>query len=102
MLSSEAPTTGDKFKVPKWTGKPPNGSHLDVSKAGQLIQKLLIDEKGCYKFGRNAAECDFLVEHNSASRVHALLLFHKVLSRFALVDLESLCCFNLGGQVRGQ
>lgn len=50
---------------------------------------MLVDEKGFYYFGRNPTQCDFLVEHASCSRVHAILLYHKLLKKFALVDLQS-------------
>ncbi|CAD5209623.1 unnamed protein product [Bursaphelenchus xylophilus] len=79
----------ETYKVPSWAGKPPQGSHLDVQKDERVIQKLLIDEKGSYYFGRNPNQCDFTIEHASASRVHAVLLYHKVLSKFSIVDLES-------------
>ena len=42
------------YDIPSWAGKPPTGLHLDVTKDGKLIQKLMIDEKRCYLFGRNA------------------------------------------------
>uniref|UniRef100_A0A914HAM8 FHA domain-containing protein n=1 Tax=Globodera rostochiensis TaxID=31243 RepID=A0A914HAM8_GLORO len=79
----------DLFPLPSWLARPPKGSHLDVLKGEKLMQKLLIDEKGHYYFGRNPSDCDFLSEHASCSRVHAVLLYHKLLKRFALVDLES-------------
>ncbi|KAL3116051.1 hypothetical protein niasHT_007351 [Heterodera trifolii] len=79
----------DLFPLPNWIARPPKGSHLDVLKGEKLIQKLLVDEKGFYYFGRNPSDCDFLSEHASCSRVHAILLYHKQLKRFALVDLES-------------
>ncbi|VDM71668.1 unnamed protein product [Strongylus vulgaris] len=78
-----------KFAVPEWATRPPAGSHLDVCKGDQLIQKLMIDEKPAYYFGRNPKQVDFAVEHASCSRVHALLMYHGVLKRFALVDMES-------------
>ncbi|KAL6732411.1 hypothetical protein Aduo_003173 [Ancylostoma duodenale] len=78
-----------KFAVPNWASRPPAGSHLDVCKGDQLIQKLMIDEKPAYYFGRNPKQVDFAVEHASCSRIHALLLYHGVLKRFALVDMES-------------
>ncbi|VDO24024.1 unnamed protein product [Haemonchus placei] len=79
-----------KFVVPDWASRPPPGSHLDVCKGDQLIQKLMVDEKRAYYFGRNPKQVDFAVEHASCSRVHALLLYHGVLNRFALVDMESI------------
>ncbi|XP_039285240.1 nuclear inhibitor of protein phosphatase 1 [Nilaparvata lugens] len=77
------------YDVPKWAGKPPVGFHLDVMKGDKLIQKLMLDEKKCYLFGRNPQMCDFCVDHQSCSRVHAALVYHKVLNRTFLVDLGS-------------
>ena len=70
-------------------GKPATGLHLDVLKDGKLIQKLMIDEKKCYLFGRNPQMNDFCIDHNSCSRVHSALVYHKNLSRAFLVDLGS-------------
>jgi nuclear inhibitor of protein phosphatase 1 len=78
------------YEVPSWTGKPNiSGLHLDVTKEGKLIQKVLVDEKKYYFFGRNPTMNDICVDHSSCSRVHAVLLFHKILERFFLVDLGS-------------
>ncbi|XP_028966649.1 nuclear inhibitor of protein phosphatase 1 [Galendromus occidentalis] len=77
------------YDPPSWAGKPPIGLHLDVTKEEKFIQKLMIDEKKCYLFGRNADICDFPVEHQSCSRVHAALVYHKHLDRAFLVDLGS-------------
>lgn len=49
----------------------------------------MVDEKRAYFFGRNPKQCDFVVEHASCSRVHAVLIYHKFLQRFALVDMNS-------------
>lgn len=78
-----------KFKIPNWAVKPPDGAHLDVYKGDALIQKLLIDDKKAYYFGRNNKQVDFAVEHASCSRVHALLLYHGLLKRFAVIDMDS-------------
>lgn len=77
------------YKIPSWASKPPTGYHLDVTKDEKLIQKLMIDEKGYYLFGRNSQLNDFTVDHSSCSRVHAALLYHKHLARFFLVDCGS-------------
>lgn len=77
------------YDVPKWAGKPPVGLHLDVLKDGKLIQKLMVDEKKCYLFGRNPQLNDFCIDHASCSRVHSALVFHKHLNRAFLVDLGS-------------
>ncbi|CAF2334410.1 unnamed protein product [Rotaria sp. Silwood2] len=85
-MASQAKNT---FEIPKWAGKPVAGLHLDVVKEGKLIQKLMIDEKKCYFFGRNRELCDFTIDHASCSRVHAALLWHRDLNRPFLIDLGS-------------
>ncbi|KAG5891760.1 hypothetical protein JTB14_012494 [Gonioctena quinquepunctata] len=77
------------YEVPNWAGKPPVGLHLDVLKGDKLIQKLMIDEKKCYLFGRNAQMNDFCIDHASCSRVHSAFVWHKHLNRAFLVDLGS-------------
>lgn len=71
-------------------GKPPSGTHLDVLKDDKLIQKLMIDEKKCYLFGRNAQFCQFVLDHASCSRVHSALVYHKFLNIIYLVDLGNV------------
>ncbi|ESP05199.1 hypothetical protein LOTGIDRAFT_102248, partial [Lottia gigantea] len=70
-------------------GKPAPGLHLDVIKEGKMVQKLMIDEKKCYFFGRNKQMCDFCIDHASCSRVHAALVWHKHLGRPFIIDLGS-------------
>lgn len=53
------------------------------------FQKLMIDEKKCYFFGRNKQLCDFCIDHASCSRVHAALVWHKHLNRPFVIDLGS-------------
>ncbi|CAB3365966.1 Hypothetical predicted protein [Cloeon dipterum] len=77
------------YDIPTWAGKPPTGLHLDVMKDDKLIQKLMIDTKKCYLFGRNPQMNDFCIDHASCSRVHAVLVYHKHLDRAFLVDLGS-------------
>lgn len=54
-----------------------------------VFQKLMVDEKKCYFFGRNKQLCDFCIDHASCSRVHAALVWHKHLSRPFIMDLGS-------------
>ncbi|XP_077283866.1 nuclear inhibitor of protein phosphatase 1 [Arctopsyche grandis] len=77
------------YDVPSWAGKPPTGLHLDVLKDDKLIQKLMLDEKRCYLFGRNPQMNDFCIDHASCSRVHAAFVYHKHLNKAFLVDLGS-------------
>lgn len=77
------------YEVPNWAGKAPTGLHLDVIKEDKLVQKLMIDEKKCYLFGRNPQMNDFCIDHASCSRVHAAFVYHKHLHIAYLVDLGS-------------
>merc|ERR1739842_275066 len=77
------------YEIPKWAGKPPVGLHLDVAKGDKLFQKLMIDEKKCYLFGRNPQLNDCCIDHASCSRVHSALVYHKHLNIAFLVDLGS-------------
>jgi len=77
------------YEPPAWAGKASAGLHLDVMKEGKLVQKLMIDEKKFYLFGRNRESVNFVVDHGSCSRVHAALVWHKHLERSFLVDLGS-------------
>ncbi|ODM93303.1 Nuclear inhibitor of protein phosphatase 1, partial [Orchesella cincta] len=78
----------ESFKIPNWTGKPPPGLHLDVMKNDTLIQKVMVDGKNSYFFGRGPQN-DICIEHSSSSRIHAVLLHHKQLRMAFLVDLGS-------------
>lgn len=77
------------YEVPSWAGKSAAGLHLDVLKETKLFQKLMIDQKKCFLFGRNPQLVDFCIDHQSCSRVHAALVYHKALNRAFLVDLGS-------------
>ncbi len=55
----------------------------------KIKQKLMSDEKRAYFFGRNKDQCEFVIEHASCSRCHAVLLWHKHLNRSFLIDLNS-------------
>lgn len=49
----------------------------------------MVDDKDHYLFGRNLQMTDFCIDHASCSRVHAALIYHKILDRFFLMDLGS-------------
>ncbi|XP_024917220.1 protein phosphatase 1, regulatory subunit 8b [Cynoglossus semilaevis] len=89
MATKTSKETAPPFDCPSWAGKPPPGLHLDVMKGDKLMEKLIIDEKKYYLFGRNPDFCDFTIDHQSCSRVHAALIYHKHLKRVFLIDLNS-------------
>ena len=89
MSKDGPPPPNSGYEPPPWAGKPSVGLHLDVMKDTKLVQKLMVDEKNFYLFGRNPQMTDFPIDHGSCSRVHAALLWHKNLDRSFLVDLGS-------------
>ncbi|KAJ8334848.1 hypothetical protein SKAU_G00404870 [Synaphobranchus kaupii] len=88
-MAANPVTNTPLFDCPTWAGKPPPGLHLDVVKGDKLVEKLIIDEKKYYLFGRNPDACDFTIDHQSCSRVHAALIYHRHLKRVFLIDLNS-------------
>ena len=58
---------------------------------GKLIQKLMIDEKNFYLFGRNHQTCDFVVDHGSCSRWDNLKNWKDSLK----ILTQSSCCTSL-------
>ncbi|CBY23611.1 unnamed protein product [Oikopleura dioica] len=77
------------YKFPNWCSKAPPGTHIDVMKDDKLMEKLLIDQKKFYLFGRNADMCDFVAGHASISRAHCALTYHKILKKSFIIDLKS-------------
>ncbi|KAJ7985225.1 hypothetical protein DPEC_G00349880 [Dallia pectoralis] len=89
MATNKIAANLPSFDCPTWAGKPPPGLHLDVMKGDKMVEKLIIDEKKCYLFGRNPDMCDFTIDHQSCSRVHAALVYHRHLKRVFLIDNNS-------------
>ncbi|CAB1320770.1 unnamed protein product [Coregonus sp. 'balchen'] len=88
-MAANPSTNTPLFDCPSWAGKPPPGLHLDVVKGDKLVEKLIIDEKKYYLFGRNPDLCDFTIDHQSCSRIHSALVYHRHLKRVFLLDLNS-------------
>uniref|UniRef100_A0A674D6Z6 Nuclear inhibitor of protein phosphatase 1 n=2 Tax=Salmo trutta TaxID=8032 RepID=A0A674D6Z6_SALTR len=88
-MAANPSTNTPLFDCPSWAGKPPPGLHLDVVKGDKLVEKLIIDEKKYYLFGRNPDLCDFTIDHQSCSRIHSALVYHRHLKRVFLIDLNS-------------
>lgn len=49
---------------------------LETMKNGQIIDTVSLAEKSCFKFGRSPG-CDVVLEHPSASRLHAVIQFRE-------------------------
>jgi pSer/pThr/pTyr-binding forkhead associated (FHA) protein len=61
---------------------------MEVMKNGQIIEKREVAEKAHYTFGRSPG-CDFLLEHPSASRLHAVVQYRAADKRAFLYDAGS-------------
>ena len=62
--------------------------NLEVLKDGQLIESITLEGKNCFVFGAHQQKCDYLLRHQSISRVHAAFLIDSELG-VVLVDLMS-------------
>ncbi|GAB4828013.1 hypothetical protein Ancab_034900 [Ancistrocladus abbreviatus] len=62
------------YTVPPWSEAPCHPFYLEVLKDGSIIDQLNVNEKGAYMFGR-VDLCDFVLEHPTISRFHAVLQF---------------------------
>lgn len=58
-------------------------------KNGQIIDTFDLAKKGCFKFGRSPA-CDVVLEHPSASRLHAVIQFRGENGQPYLYDAGSV------------
>ncbi|KAL0922032.1 hypothetical protein M5K25_005991 [Dendrobium thyrsiflorum] len=64
------------YTIPPWSEPPLHPFFLEVLKDGTIIEQLDVYEKGAYMFGRMDL-CDFVLEHPTISRFHAVLQFKK-------------------------
>ncbi|KAH6791897.1 SMAD/FHA domain-containing protein [Perilla frutescens var. hirtella] len=62
------------YKIPPWSGPPGHEFFLEILKDGAIINRYDVHEKGAYMFGR-VDICDFVLEHPTISRFHAVLQF---------------------------
>lgn len=64
------------YQVPPWSAAPLFPFSLEVIKEGLVIDTLNVSLKGAYMFGRSD-RCDFMLEHPTISRYHAVLQFKR-------------------------
>ncbi|KAL3627232.1 hypothetical protein CASFOL_028595 [Castilleja foliolosa] len=76
------------WQPPDWAIEPRPGVHyLDVLKDGEVIDQIKLDKKR-HIFGRQFHACDFVLDHQSVSRQHAVVVPHKNGSVY-VIDLGS-------------
>lgn len=77
------------WQPPDWAVEPRPGLYwLDVVKDGDVVDKINL-EKRRNIFGRQAIMCDFVLDHPSVSRQHAVVVQHKNSSVY-VIDLGSV------------
>uniref|UniRef100_A0A6N2L2F9 FHA domain-containing protein n=2 Tax=Salix viminalis TaxID=40686 RepID=A0A6N2L2F9_SALVM len=64
------------YTIPEWSGPPCHKFSLEILKDGSIIDQFEVCEKGAYMFGR-VELCDFILEHPTISRFHAVLQFKR-------------------------
>lgn len=77
------------WQPPDWAVEPRAGMYwLDVVKDGEVVDKVNLEKKR-HIFGRQAVMCDFVLDHPSVSRQHAVVVQHKNGSVY-VIDLGSV------------
>ncbi|EDV22213.1 uncharacterized protein TRIADDRAFT_64173 [Trichoplax adhaerens] len=64
------------YDEPIWSGIADKNYTLEVLKNGCIVDIWKLNDKAYYIFGRSPV-CDFVLDHPSVSRCHAVLQFHK-------------------------
>lgn len=75
------------YAIPEWSTAPSQPFFLEVLKDGTIVDQLDVSKKGAYMFGRIDL-CDFVLEHPTISRFHAVLQFRND-GKVFLFDLGS-------------
>ncbi|KAF8723741.1 hypothetical protein HU200_021713 [Digitaria exilis] len=75
------------YVIPEWSAAPDHPFFLEVLKDGAIVDQLDVSKKGAYMFGR-IDMCDFVLEHPTVSRFHAVLQFRND-GKVFLYDLGS-------------
>lgn len=74
--SSGLEHTAVPYTIPPWSEPPEHPFSLEVLKEGTVIEQMDVSKKGAYMFGR-VNKCDFVLEHSTISRFHAVLQFKR-------------------------
>eukprot|EP00252_Welwitschia_mirabilis_P026135 TRINITY_DN8418_c0_g1_i1.p1 TRINITY_DN8418_c0_g1~~TRINITY_DN8418_c0_g1_i1.p1 ORF type:complete len:446 (+),score=111.83 TRINITY_DN8418_c0_g1_i1:497-1834(+) len=77
------------WQPPEWAVEPrPGVFRLEVVKDGEVLDQINLDKRR-HIFGRQAATCDFVLDHPSISRQHAAVVQHRNGSIY-VIDLGSI------------
>ncbi|KAK9683063.1 hypothetical protein RND81_10G115400 [Saponaria officinalis] len=63
------------YQIPAWSQPPSHPFLFEVLKDGSIVDHLDLTKKGAYMFGRIDL-CDFVLEHPTISRFHAVIQFN--------------------------
>ncbi|KAF0904129.1 hypothetical protein E2562_032402 [Oryza meyeriana var. granulata] len=72
----QQPRPSAPYAIPEWSAAPGHPFFFEVLKDGTIVDKLDVSRKGAYMFGRIDL-CDFVLEHPTISRFHAVLQFRN-------------------------
>ncbi|XP_030484576.2 uncharacterized protein LOC115701032 isoform X2 [Cannabis sativa] len=64
------------YTIPPWSEPPGHNFYFEVLKEGSMTNQVHVYEKGAYIFG-SVDLCDFVLEHPTVSRFHAVLQFKR-------------------------
>jgi len=69
-----------KYHEPAEARKPPGSQtwRLYVFKGEEILDTLDLFSQSCWLFGREASVCDYLIEHPSCSKQHAVIQFRYI------------------------
>ncbi|KAL2620656.1 hypothetical protein R1flu_000861 [Riccia fluitans] len=82
-----AVATGPPYVKPSWSAAPGHPFTLEILRDGISLRVEDVSEKGAYMFGRSD-RCDFVLEHPTISRFHAVLQYNAKGKAF-IFDLGS-------------
>lgn len=88
----ERPNNGEKFVLPKWACKPSCGAALHVTKNGETLSTLRLDEHVYFMLGRSPKVGPeghgFTINHPTLSRQHAVIV-HGADETLYIIDLDT-------------
>jgi smad nuclear-interacting protein 1 len=101
-----------KYHEPPEARKPPSSQawRMYVFKGSEIMDTIELSQRTCWLFGREATVVDFLIEHPSCSKQHAVIQFRYLEKRNEfgdkagkvkpyLIDLETVNGTSMNGEV---